>query len=140
TVTVSGDQGTVTYEWSNTETTASITGLVAGTYTVVVTDDATADCYVIDTVIVGEPQSIGELNNSIEMALYPNPNSGNFVVSISEAGNYNVVIRNVIGQTIKSDLINGTTAEFRLNNVESGIYFVTIQSDGFERTEKIVIK
>ena len=50
------------------------------------------------------------------------------------------VIRNVIGQTIKSDLINGTTAEFRLNNVESGIYFVTIQSDGFERTEKIIIK
>ncbi len=140
TATVSGEQGVVTYSWSNSETTASITGLIAGTYTVIVTDDATADCFVIDTVIVGEPQSIGELNNSIEMTLYPNPNSGNFVVSISEAGNYNVVIRNVIGQTIKSDLINGTTAEFRLNNVESGIYFVTIQSDGFERTEKIVIK
>ena len=114
--------------------------MVAGTYIVTVTDDATADCSVIDTVIVGEPQSIGELNNSIEMTLYPNPNNGNFVVSISEAGNYNVVIRNVIGQSIYRNLINGTITEVKLNNVESGIYFVTIQSDGFERTEKLVIK
>ena len=140
TVTVSGEQGTVTYAWSNAETTASITGLVAGSYTVTVTDDATADCNVVDTVTVGEPQSIGELNNSIEMTLYPNPNNGNFSVSISEVGNYNVVIRNVIGQSIYRNLINGTITEVKLQNVESGIYLVTIQSDGFERTEKLVIK
>ena len=140
TVIVTGAQGNVTYAWSNAETTGSISGLVAGSYTVTVTDDATADCNVVDTVTIGEPLSIAALTNSIQIQLFPNPNNGNFVVSISEAGNYNVVIRNVIGQTIKSDLINGTTAEFRLNNVESGIYFVTIQSDGFERTEKIIIK
>jgi len=140
TVTVSGEQGTVTYAWSNAETTASITGLVAGSYTVTVTDDATADCNVVDTVTIGEPLSVLDLTNSIQIQLFPNPNNGNFVVSISEAGNYNVVIRNVIGQSIASEILTGTTAEFILNNVESGIYFATIQSDGFERTEKIIIK
>jgi hypothetical protein len=140
TVIVTGSQGNVTYAWSNAETTGSISGLVAGSYTVTVTDDATADCNVVDTVTIGEPLSVAALTNSIQIQLFPNPNNGNFVVSISEAGNYNVVIRNVIGQSIYRNLINGTITEVKLNNVESGIYFVAIQSDGFERTEKIIIK
>ena len=59
---------------------------------------------------------------------------------VKEAGNYNVVIRNVIGQSIYRNFINGTITEVKLNNVESGIYFATIQSDGLERIEKIIIK
>ncbi|MBL4652917.1 MAG: T9SS type A sorting domain-containing protein [Flavobacteriales bacterium] len=28
----------------------------------------------------------------------------------------------------------------RLNNVEAGMYFVTIQSERFEKTEKIIVR
>ena len=115
-----------------------IFGLSAGSYTVTVIDGS--GCDATATAIVGEPLSIGELDNSIELSLYPNPNNGTFVVSISKEGNYNVVVRNVIGQTIENVDLNGTNKEISLNSIEAGIYFVTIKSEGFEKTEKIIVR
>ncbi|MCB9309697.1 MAG: hypothetical protein H6567_06550 [Lewinellaceae bacterium] len=43
-VAVTGGQGTITYLWSSGETTSSISGKAAGTYTVTVTDDVLAGC------------------------------------------------------------------------------------------------
>lgn len=43
-VTVSGGQGNITYAWSSGETVSSITGKMAGTYTVTVTDDFLPGC------------------------------------------------------------------------------------------------
>ena len=45
-----------TYQWSNGETTASIGGLVAGTYSVVVTDDSL--CVKTDTFELGQPMPV----------------------------------------------------------------------------------
>src|SRR5690606_39047440 len=50
---VTGNVGTVTYLWSNSQTTATATGLTAGTYTVTVTDEngctATATATIINS-------------------------------------------------------------------------------------------
>lgn len=50
-LTVSGASGIVTYAWSNGETTQDIGTLLAGTYTVIVTDQV--GCTVYDTIVVG---------------------------------------------------------------------------------------
>ena len=139
-VNVSNEQGNLTYLWSNGSTSSSLAGLTAGSYSVTVTDDIQAGCTATATAVVGEPLSIGEVNNSIELSLYPNPNNGTFVVSISKEGNYNVAVRNVIGQTVESVALNGTTKEISLNNIDAGIYFVTIKSEGYEKTEKIIVR
>ncbi len=44
TTTISGGQGIITYIWSSGETASSISGKVAGTYTVTVTDNIVAGC------------------------------------------------------------------------------------------------
>ena len=134
----SGGDGNLTYDWGSAGSNDYIFGLSAGSYTVTVTDGS--GCVATATAIVGEPLSIGELDNSIELLLYPNPNNGTFVVSISKEGNYNVVVRNVIGQTKENVDLNGTTKEISLNSIEAGIYFVTIKSEGFEKTEKIIVR
>lgn len=61
TVTVSGDQGTVSISWDTdpVQTTETATGLSAGTYTVTVTDDITGDCEKSGTVTVDEPAASG---------------------------------------------------------------------------------
>jgi hypothetical protein len=56
TATASGNLVPVTYLWSNGETTASITGLVAGTYTVTVTE--TPSCTAVASYTVTEPLAI----------------------------------------------------------------------------------
>lgn len=55
-VTVTGGTMPYSYAWSNGDTTASITGLSAATYTVVVTD--TNGCIIRDTVVITEPTAI----------------------------------------------------------------------------------
>ena len=53
TTTVTGGQGNITYLWSSGETTSSITGKVAGTYTVTVTDDFLPGCTHTCQAIIG---------------------------------------------------------------------------------------
>ncbi|HRI60051.1 MAG TPA: cohesin domain-containing protein, partial [Saprospiraceae bacterium] len=53
TATATGGSGLFSYDWSNNDTTAAITGLASGTYIVIVTDKQSG-CQQTDTVIVEE--------------------------------------------------------------------------------------
>jgi len=57
TVNVSGDQGTLSYLWSDSlaQTTNPATGLEDGTYTVIVTDDIVGSCNATDSVTLIDP-------------------------------------------------------------------------------------
>ena len=72
------------------------------------------------------------------VSLYPNPNNGIF--TIEGQSNYNITIRNMLGQTIYTGMMNVSTMSFDLSNVNKGVYFVNISNDSFETTEKVVIK
>jgi hypothetical protein len=62
TLNVTGGSGTYLYQWSNGETTANITGLIAGTYTVTVTD--LTSCSVTQTFVVNQPTALSCVCNS----------------------------------------------------------------------------
>jgi len=53
TTTVTGAQGNLTYMWSSGEATSSITGKVAGTYTVTITDDFLPGCTSTCQAVIG---------------------------------------------------------------------------------------
>ena len=55
TVTATGSQSGVTYMWSNSEVTTTISGLVAGGYTVTVSDDILANCTAVGSVTITQP-------------------------------------------------------------------------------------
>jgi surface protein len=61
----SGGTGTLTYEWSTGSTSTEIAGLIAGTYTVTVTD--ANNCSAIQSITLTQPQSLvatqGTVNN-----------------------------------------------------------------------------
>lgn len=143
-VVLSGNQGNISYNWSNSANTSSISNLVAGEYSVTVTDDIVAGCTATESVTISEPTGITEMDNSLEFGLYPNPNNGTFTINIENAnGVYNVNVMNVIGQSVYQEviLVEGNNSEIiDLGIVESGIYFVQLKGENEETIQKMIVK
>ncbi len=60
TVVPSNGSAPYVYNWNTGDTGATINGLVAGTYTVTVTDNNGAGCSVVETIILGEPAVLND--------------------------------------------------------------------------------
>jgi gliding motility-associated-like protein len=61
TLNISGGTGSYTYQWNNGETTASLSNLLAGNYTVAITDSL--NCTSSDVISVGQPAAINIVAN-----------------------------------------------------------------------------
>lgn len=77
--------------------------------------------------------------------LYPNPNNGNFNIQFtSNSGNeIKVNVHDIRGREIysKSYTNNGLFNEnLQLNNVQSGVYLVTVEDGSIKETKKIVVQ
>ncbi|MCB9309699.1 MAG: hypothetical protein H6567_06565 [Lewinellaceae bacterium] len=111
---VTGAQGNVTYLWSSGETTSSITGKAAGTYTVTVTDDFLPGCTATCQAVVAN----GTVNPTCSITVNSQPscatlNGGSVTVVPSPAGTYSYVWNT-----------GATTAT--VNNLTGGTYMVTV--------------
>lgn len=99
-----------------------VSGLCAGNYTVVVTDNGCCPPN-SQTCSIGSPTEVKEqlLNSSI--TLKPNPNNGHFILKGQREDI--VFIRNGLGQNIQAielNSYNNFTSEITI--VQSGVYFV----------------
>jgi len=77
-----------------------------------------------------------------DFAVYPNPSNGIVTMSVVEMGNYSVRIYNVLGTTLIEDEIyfnQNRKQTLNLQNLEGGMYFIEIQSDGAKQIQKIRI-
>ena len=71
--------------------------------------------------------------------IYPNPTKGEFVVELVQSGNYELTITNIAGIKVFSAYLNESST-IKLDNVENGIYNVTIYDGKKSHTKKITIK
>ena len=84
---------------------------------------------------------VDELSNDVDFSVYPNPSNGEFNINLTAAnsGNANLVVRNVVGQTIinKTIAVNGQTKEtISLTDYSKGIYFLTVNNS----TVKLIVE
>jgi hypothetical protein len=136
-LTVSGGVAPYIIDWDNDGTgdfddTEDLTGLNAGTYTVVVKDDS--GCTTTVTIDVNSQLSIGD-NSKNNLLVYPNPTTG--IVIVEHAGFFNYEVTDVSGAV----LINASGADkvtLSLDNFANGNYFITIKAEGQISTAKIV--
>ena len=94
------------------------------------------------------PQSVGGVSNIEEVALYPNPTSGRFTVSIDATkpmDKLDVNVMTITGQTMMkktySGISNKFTEELDMSEAAKGIYFVEVKtSAGDKVVRKLVIR
>ena len=84
--------------------------------------------------------------NISSLSLYPNPASQGFTLDLGD-NSFNTIdisIINSLGQQLKQydqSIFNGSSkASFDVSSFASGLYFITIASDGISTTKKLLIK
>ncbi len=113
--------------------------------------DATApgnNIYLDDINLYDASIGIEKFNQNFELAIYPNPSSGNVNVdfNLSEKHNIAMTVTDVLGRMIESIPVKQYPAgEAKLNIAEKtsyqpGIYFVNINVDGQVISKKIIIE
>jgi hypothetical protein len=140
--------GPYTYEWTTLETTQTIvvSSSTAGTseYSVLITDTISM-CQAIDSVNVtfDDCSNISELTGS-NVSIYPNPSNGNFIVSLSNISEQvSVQVVDMQGRLIYSQIEGlkvGKENIISLENVERGVYLISVSSNKGRYTQSIVIQ
>tara|TARA_B100000508_G_scaffold141061_1_gene145759 strand:- start:12211 stop:14346 length:2136 start_codon:yes stop_codon:yes gene_type:complete len=111
-----------------------------GVYCVTVQDDngcTASKCYAIDTL---NTSIIEGQNTELSLNVFPNPNRGAFRISVTNPGkeHFTIVIRDNLGQVVRSmQEINETNYSVSLQ-LEQGIYFLSMKHANHNVTKKII--
>ncbi len=135
---VSGGNASYQYSWSSGESTEDLTGLEAGTYTVIVTDSIGCS----DTLEVIIDSQVGLVEAHLkEPRIYPNPTDGVLTLDMPEVEGIVVVqVIDIHGKVVyeESTTSNGTPLQLNLESIATGNYLLQINSDNLKHTLQFV--
>jgi len=137
TATVTGGTAPYSYMWNPTpQTTPTVTGLCAGTYTCCVTDanGCTACNGVLVTFNVGIQQNA---TTTETMNAFPNPFSETLTLDGLEKGAV-VKITNALGEIVYTTVANTVTTVIDTRKFASGVYSVEVKGATTTVSKKIV--
>lgn len=138
-ITVSGGVPPYTFDWDNDGTgdfddTEDLTGLVAGTYTVVVKDSE--ECPKSTAATINSQVSVNE-NETLEFSVFPNPVSEN--ITIQCAGNFSYQIITLGGEICLSGSGAETTSA-SVKSLASGTYILSLTTPSGTQQVQLVKK
>lgn len=131
--------------------TANIFTVGSGPYGIINSDfngDGKIDLAAIDTAVSVllscDVLGIEHIKNSNELHIFPNPSTGIMYVELGNKndvknGNYQMQITNILGETIlqvNSQQNNNATID--LSAQPNGVYFISLQTDGKQYTQKVI--
>jgi len=140
TVIANANAGPYTYSWDFGATTATVTGLEDGEYSVTVTD--AFGCSDMTTVAVGMGTNTIEIEKIQSINLFPNPTTdiATLEMIFNESVDLQVQLINMMGQVVFEKSITKTSEErfeLNLNNFPTGMYFVRINVDNQSLVKKL---
>jgi hypothetical protein len=117
----------------------------AGVYTPYVNDSPDHDpvtnyYYSFNVFPVFTPYAINEVDYTpLTMTVYPNPASGQVTVSF-EGIKGNITVYNMLGQAVYHAKNVENQQNISLNELTTGVYFVTLRSGNATATQKLIVK
>ncbi len=139
-VVATGGSGTLSYTWSNSGTTPTISGLSAGQYVCTVED--ASGCSVTFVATVGE-NGVDEISLAGNIVIFPNPahEAINIEASFATIQTFEIKLLDELGRNLyTSPLISDKnhTSAIKLDGLAKGIYFVNLKSESGQRTFKFI--
>ena len=101
-----GGTGTLTYNWSNGGTTATISNLAAGTYTFTITD--ASNCFEVDSVTVTEPTPLTSSTSSTDISCFGANDGTGTVTPSGGTAPYTYLWSNTMTNVTATNLGSGT--------------------------------
>jgi hypothetical protein len=134
-------QGGVSYVWSNsaTGTTITVNPTINTIYTVTGTDaNGCVNTGTIQVKVSGCTGIEESAMSSVQLAVYPNPNNGEFVIQSNSAINLKLI--NELGQIVRVISLSGTNNhQVNVSDLAKGIYFVVGDTTHSSIRQKIVV-
>ncbi len=88
------------------------------------------------------PTSIKNSENKILSSVFPNPNSGKFIVSFPRGRYSEIEIYNVLGALVKHEKLNSTNSVIDMPSAQKGIYFyrILLENGSIGSTGKFIVE
>ncbi len=142
-INIAGGYAPYRYEWNTGATTSTIQDLAAGTYHVKVLDANSCEKN-FGPFEVNEVTSTKSAELFSQFEIKPNPVNQNGIISVHLNSKQDLKIKlyNANGRLIHADTKYGDVIHYSMSfeNYEPGIYFVVIQSGGYQMTRKWVVQ
>ena len=72
--------------------------------------------------------------------VYPNPSNGIFTIDLDNNILYDVIVNNVLGQTVLTTTTSGKITTVDLSSFNKGIYTIELKNDNKTFTEKVIVE
>jgi hypothetical protein len=95
-------------------------------------NDIDENCDGIDFIVSVESSILSDFK------IYPNPADDKLTIETRESGQHFIEINSLNGQLLYTDRMEGPTHQIDISSFGKGLYFITVRSRDYVRTEKII--
>ena len=144
TVTISGGTPGYTYSWAPSGgTSATATGLDAGTYTCIVTD--ANGCALTQTVTIGTLSGITVNSGGATVSIFPNPSNGPLQINVQlqQPEVITISVVNLLGETVlqsASGVVAQQQQTLDLSSLPNGMYMIRVAAGNDQVTRQVLLQ